>query len=437
MTNSKGKKLGHKILENKAGEVRLEIEVSKETLNSVAKIVVEELGKEVKISGFRPGKAPMNLVEKEIGKDRFWAEVTDKAIPEAYFEAVVAEKLATVSQPQIQVTKFVPGEQLVFEAIVAILPEIKDFKYKDLNIKEKTEKISDKEKADALEGLLKRYTEEKEVDRVAKKDDKVEIDFEGTIKGLPFDGGSSKNHPLILGSGMMIEGFEDKIIGHKAGEEFDFDISFPKDYHAGNLAGQKTNFKITLHKVLEMVVPEPSDDWAKKLGFETLLKLKGELEKQLDFEKSLEQRRLTEEEILNKVIEANKIESPSVLVQEETHRMIHEAEHNLSHSGLTMEQFLEMSKKTLMELEEEMKPEAERRVKIGIVLGEVARLEDIKLEDGEVDAEIDKIVATAPEGMSKDDVRAAYEMPDRQKEIGNNLIIRKTMEKLWQLNVAK
>jgi trigger factor len=427
----------HKILENKAGEVKIEIEVPKETLNKIAKIVVEDLGKQVKIAGFRPGKAPMNLVEKEVGKDAFWAEVTDKAIPEAYFEAVVAEKLATISQPQIQITKFVPAEQLVFEATVAIIPEIKDFKYKDLKIKEKAEKISVKDKSDALDGLLKRYTEEQEVERAAKKDDKVEIDFEGTIKGLPFDGGTSKNHPLILGSGMMIEGFEDKIIGHKAGDEFDFDITFPKDYHAGNLAGQKTNFKIKIHKVYEMVVPKASDEWAKKIGFESLAKLQEELEKQLDFEKGLEQRRLTEEEILGKIIEANKIEAPGVLVSEETHRMIHEAEHNLSHSGLTMDQFLEMSKKTLQELEEEMKPEAERRVKIGIVLGEVARIEEVKIEEGDIDAEIDKIVATAPEGMPKEDVKAAYETPDRQKDISNNLIIRKTMDRLWELNVAK
>lgn len=429
--------MSYKITENKGSEIIFEIEVGKDKLSKITDMVLEDLGKSVKIKGFRPGKAPLHIVEKEVGKDKFWAEVVDKAIPESYFEALVAEKISPIGNPAIKVTQFIPGEKIIFEATVAVLPEIKDFKYKDLKIKAKEAKISEKDNADALDGLLTRQNEEKEVERAAKKDDKVEIDFEGTIKGLPFDGGTSKNHPVILGSGMLIPGFEEKVIGHKAGDEFDFDITFPADYHAKNLAGQKTNFKVKLIRVCEIVTPKANDEFAKKNGFETLAKLKEELTKELQFQKDLEQKHLTEEEILAKIIEKNKIDAPNILIEEEVHRMIHEAEHNLSHSGLTMEQFLDMSKKTLSDLESEMKPEAEKRVKIGIVLGEVARLENIKIDDKDIDAEIDRIISISGGESSPEDIRAAYDTPDRRREIGNTLVIHKTMQILWDKNIVK
>jgi trigger factor len=427
----------HKVLEKKQGEVKLELTVEKEALKKATDLVMEELGKNVKISGFRPGKAPQFMVEKEVGKDRFWAEVMDKALPEAFFEAVIAENLVTLTAPQISIKEFIPGEKLVAEAMVAVLPELKDFNYKGLKIKAKKEQVSAEDKKKALEELLKRYSAENKVDRAAKDGDKVEIDFEGTLSGLPFEGGKSLNHPVVLGSGMLIPGFEEKVVGKKAGEEFEFDITFPKDYHAKNLAGQKTHFKVKLNNVYENIPAEANDEFAKKFGVENMAKLKEELEKQLQFEKDLALKRETEEEILAKIIEKNKIEAPETLLAEETHRMIHEAEHNLSHSGLTMEQFLEMSSKTISDLEQEMKPEAERRVKIGIALGEVARQEGIKVEEPEIDAEIDKMVQMAGPEAPIDDLKAAYEAPEQKREIGNSIIIRKAMDSLWKENVVK
>jgi len=427
----------YKILDRKSAEVKLEIEIEKEKLKKVTDMVLEDLSKSVKIDGFRPGKAPLFMVEKEVGKDKFWAEVVDKAVPESFYEAIISEKIITVSQPQIRITQFVPGEKLIFEAVVAVLPEIKDLKYKDLKIKEQKVSVTEEDKKEALEGLLQRYSEEKAVERAAKKSDRVEVDFKGTMKGLPFDGGESKNHPVVLGSGMLVAGFEEKVEGHKKGDEFEFDVTFPKDYHAANLAGEKVHFEVKLNKVSEMIVPEPSDKWAKKVGnFESLAKLKEELEKQIKFEKELAAKRQTEEKMLGKIIETNKLEAPEILVGEEGHRMIHEAEHNLSHSGLTMEKFLEMSKKTLGDLEKEMKPEAEKRVKIGIVLGEIARAENIQIDDKEVDVEIKKMVSVAGPETSKEDLRAAYEEPKKKKELENSIIIKKTLDKLWKYNVV-
>ncbi len=148
--------MGYKVLDNKGSEVKFEIEVDKTKLEKVTQMVLEDLGGSVKVPGFRPGKAPLHVVEKEVGKDKFWAEVVDKAIPESYFEALVAEKISPLGNPQIKVVQFIPGEKILFEATVAVLPELKDFKYKGLKIKPRKEKITEKDKAVALEGLQKK-----------------------------------------------------------------------------------------------------------------------------------------------------------------------------------------------------------------------------------------------------------------------------------------
>jgi trigger factor len=427
----------HKVLEKKQGEVKFEITVEKEKLGKIVELVTEELGKTVKVSGFRPGKAPQFMVEKEIGKDRFWAEVIDRIVPEAYYEAVISEKVMAISQPEIQVKEFVPGEKLVFEAVTAVLPELEDLKYKDFGLKFKVPVVTDKDKKDAFDGLLEKYATEKEVERESKKGDRVEIDFEGTLKGLPFDGGKSQNHPLVIGSDTMIPGFEENLIGKNSGEEFDFDISFPKDYHAKNLAGQKVNFKVKINKVFEKVQAEATDEFAKQFGLKDVRELRVELEKELTLQKELAEKQKVESDIIETIVKKNKVEAPDILVREELHRMVHEAEHNLSHSGLTLDKFLEMSKKTLDELHEEMKPEAVRRVQVGIVIGEVTKLEKIQTEESDIDAEIEKIMATATPGVNPEDLKAAYDNPERRREIGNNLLIRKTIDQLWKLNVQK
>ncbi len=429
--------MSYKILEQKASEIKIEITIEAEKLKKVTELVTAELSQTVKIDGFRPGKAPQLVIEKEVGKDRFWAEVMDKAIPEAFYEVVVKQKLVTISQPKVEVKSFVPGQSLIFVATVAVLPEMKDLKYKGLKIKETKTALKDVEVEKALEELAKRMTKEVAVERAAKEGDKAEIDFEGSLKGLPFDGGTSKNHPVVLGSKTLVPGFEEKLADHKAGENFDIKVKFPADYHAGNLAGQNIDFKIKMNSVLELQVPAIDEELAKNYGFADLAKMREEVKKEMNFQKELEEKRKTEDKIIAAIIEKNKIEAPEILVEEQTHQMIHEAEHNLSHSGLTMEKYLEMSKKSLAEIEAEMKPEAERRVKVGVVFGEIAKLEKIEVTEAEINTEIDKMIGFSDPSVNKDDLKAAYETPEKRREIGNNIIIKKTVDKLWEYNIVK
>ncbi len=425
----------HKVIEKKSNEIKFEITVDEKKLKAVTKLVSEELSKELNIDGFRPGKAPQFVVEKEVGKDQFWSKVIDKIVPEAYFEAILAEKVSAISQPKIRIKELVPGERLVFESETAILPQLKNLEYKNQKLKFKAQPVTEKEKKAALEGLAEKYSEEKEVSRKAKKGDKVEVDFNGTIKGIPFDGGSSKNHPIVLGSNIMMPGFEEKIINRSPGEEFSFNLTFPEDYHVKNLAGKRATFKVKLNKVFERIKPKIDDNFAKKINLKGLDELKEKINSELSIQKKLTEKRRLEEKIVEEVIRKNKIEAPKILLDEEIHRMVHEAEHNLSKSGLTMEKFLEMSNKTMEELHKDMEPEAKKRVQIGIALGEIARSEKIEVKENDINREIEKIVATATPGTNIEDLKAAYETPERRREIGNSLVIRRTVDRLWKYNV--
>lgn len=429
--------MSYKILKKTDSEITFEIVVGESKLKKIVEIVVSDLGKTVNVPGFRPGKAPQFLIEKEVGQDKFWSEVINKAVPESYYEALVAEKINPISQPQIKIKEMIPNQKIVFEAKVAVLPEFKDFKYKDLDFKHQKQKATPKELEDALKGFCQKYSEEKEVKRASKKGDRVEIDFKGTINGLPFDGGESKNHPLVLGSQVMVPGFEEKIIGHKTGEKFKFSITFPKDYHAKNLAGKKVDFEVKINKVFERIVPKPDDSFAKKVGFKSAQDLKKELKKELDFQKDLAKRREIEEKIIEKIIEKNKINAPEPLVEEEIHRMFHEAEHNLSRSGLTLDRFLKDNQKTLDDLHQEMRPEAEKRVKIGIVFGEIAKNENIKVSEEEINQEIEKIVDSADPSIDKNDLKTAFDSPEKRREIANSILIKKSLEKIWKYNVKE
>ncbi len=233
----------------------------------------------------------------------------------------------------------------------------------------------------------------------------------------------------------MIPGFEEALVGHKAGDDFDFDITFPADYQAENLAGQKVNFKIKMKQIYEKVLPKADDEFAKQFGLKTIAELQTELARELELQKELAEKQKVETEIVEKIVSKNKIEAPELLVKEELHRMVHEAEHNLSHSGMTMDQFLEMSKKTLEDIHTEMQPEAKRRVQVGMVIGEVTKLLGLRVEEADIDAEIEKILATATPEVSPEDLKAAYDSPERRREIGNNILIRRTLDELWKLNV--
>ncbi len=417
-------------------KIKLTIDLKEAELRPHIEKVYKELAKNLKIAGFRPGKAPQFVVEKEVGQDKFYAEVLDSVLPEAYYNAITKEKLVTVNRPEIKVTKYAPTGGLTFEAEVEILPEFTLPDYKKIKVAKKDIKVSAKDIETSIKELQERYAEFKEVSRKAKKDDRAEIDFEGTQKGAAVEGAKGEKYPITIGAGMFIPGFEENLIGMSKGEEKTFDVTFPKDYHESKLQEQKVTFKVKMISISEKTVPEVNDDFAKKFGiFKNVEEMKKGVEKNLQEVKDMEEKRRLEEEIMTKISEEIKVELPEALIHQEIHRMWHDAEANLQQSGITMERYLEMSKKTREEVEKEMHPDAEKRVKYGLILSKIAEDEKIKATEKEIEVEKAMILASA--GENAEEVKKRLAEHEVEHQIENGIVSKKTVDKLFEYCVKK
>jgi len=412
-------------------KVKLTVDLTETELKPHIEKVYKDLAKNLKIAGFRPGKAPQFVVEKEVGQDKFYAEVLDSTLPEAYYATITQEKMITISRPEIKVTKFVPTGGLTFEAEVEILPEFTLSDYKKIKVSKKEVKVTNKDIQDELSGLQERYADFKEVSRKAKKDDKAEINFEGVKEGVPVQGAKGEKYPITIGAGMFVPGFEENLIGMSKGEEKTFDVTFPKDYHDAKLQGQKVTFKVNMVSIAEKVLPEINDEFAKQFGiFKNVDELKDGVEKNLQEVKDMEEKRRLEEEIMKKIADMVKIELPEALVNQEIHRMWHDAEANLSQSGVTMDRYMEMMKKSRKEVENEMKGDAEKRVKIGLILSRVAENEKIKATKEEIEAE--KAVILTSAGENTEEVKKRLAEHEAEHQIENSVVSKKTIDKLFE-----
>ncbi len=410
------------------GKVKLTIEVEAGKIALASDEVYKKLVEAVKIPGFRPGKAPKNLVEKEVGAERFEAEILDILLPQTYYEAVMQEGLEVVGAPEVKMVKFVPSDGLTYEATVETMPEIKIPDLSKISVKREKVVVDKKEVQEVIDDLAKQLQKYEKVERAAKSGDRVEIDFEGFLKGLPFDGGKSQNHPLVLGSGSFIPGFEEQLEGVKAGDEKEIEVTFPKDYHAENLKGEKVTFKVKVHTVEEIILPEITDAFVKEVGpFKDLEALKADIEKQLLFTKETQERHRLEDAILAAIAEKSKFNVPESLVHQEQHRLLHEAENNLMQQGIQMDQYLEMIKKTREDIEEEMKPEAEKRVKVGMLLTQIAKDGKYTATEAEIKKAIDDRIQNYPEAQAEE-ARKYYESHDGKHSLENAIIGNKVLD---------
>lgn len=414
------------------GKIKLTVEVEKELLEKAAENVYKKVAPSVKIAGFRPGKAPRNLIEKEIGQDRFQAEILDEVLPQTYYKAIIQEKLEVAGAPEVKVLKFVPTDGLTYEATVEVMPEIKLPDLSKIKVKNETVKVTDEEINETLKDLTKQFSKPEVVERAAKAGDRVEINFEGFLDGVAFEGGKSENYPLVLGSKQFIPGFEEQLEGMKSTEEKEIKVTFPKEYHAENLAGKEVSFKVKMNQIEEIIMPEVTDELAKMVGpFETLDALKEDIKKELQRTKETQEKKRVEDAILEEMVKGAKFDAPSSLVHQEVHRLMHEAEQNLAYSGLTLDKYLEMTKTTKEKLEEEMKPEAEKRVKVGLLLTEVAKEQKFAASDKEISEAITKKTEYLPEDQKKQ-AEDFYDSHDGRHQVENMIIGQKVIDYLLE-----
>ncbi|MDO8513662.1 MAG: trigger factor [bacterium] len=377
--------------------INLTIEIDKSEMEKYFDQAFDELAPSVSVKGFRPGKAPRNIITNQLGEGRIKAEAVDKALTDTYIKGLKEHDMISVGPPKIDIKSDTDG--LVYSAEADVWPEAKVGDYIKLKVKKPAEEPVKEEEIDRLISYLVRQKSElKDIGRPAKNEDWVLIDFEGKVGGVVQENMVSKNHPVILGSKTLIPGFEEKLEGMKGGDEETFDITFPKDYQEKSIAGKKAEFKVKVHQVKEVIKPEVTDIFAKDFGHNSVAELRKAISESLKKEKEVQRKQLTENMVLDKLLTVAKMELPDALVEQDLDRIFHNLEHEAKNYGLTLEQYLLSMKKTQEELRKEWRGQAERNVKIGVALSEVVKREGMDSKDEKV---TEKVVEKLVEYMTK------------------------------------
>lgn len=393
---------------------------------------LERLARDIKIPGFRNGKAPANVVEQHVDPNDLASHTLDLAVRRAIPQLFDGAGVTPVSIPHVDVKKYVPGEMAEIVVTADILPEVKMGKYDKLKSVFEERVVSDEDVKDVLDRIAESYAEPSVVKRAAKKGDEVIIDFTGKKDDVAFEGGSAKDYHLRLGSGQFIPGFEDGIVGHEVGDKFDLKITFPKDYANKDLAGAPAVFEILVKQVSEVKTPKIDDDLAKKSGaFETLKELKEDIRKNLEAQANHEAEEKYKDDLLNELVDESKTEAPASLVDEQCGRIKEDMLRNLESRGFTIEDYLKKNEQKQEDWEREVRENAERRVMSSII---VQRLSDeLKIEVS--DEDLNKQVVEM-QHVYKNDKGATEQLQDPQviNSIRNRMRINMTMDKLVELN---
>ena len=418
----------------KISEVKVEItfDLNKDDLKNYKQIALYELGKDLKVDGFRKGKVPINVVEKNVKKELLIDTTIDIAIKSAIIDCSMKENLQVISKPEVDIMEFDFEKGMKFIATIELLPEPKLVDFTKIKVKEEKVEVKDSEVNDILKRFASSMAEKKEVKRAAKLSDEVIIDFTGIKDGVEFEGGKAKDYPLVLGSNSFIPGFEDAIVGMKAGESKDIDLTFPKNYHAKDLKGAKVTFKVTVNSVKEVKDAKIDDELAKRAGadFKTLDDLKADIKLNIKQNKERQAKDKFTDEVLKQLVEKSEIELPEVLISEQVDAVTTEVKQNLAYQGLSEEKYLEENKLTREEwIEKEIRPIAVSRAKLGVALSQVAKDLKTEVSDQDVDKEIKKLSLQYQGPEFKERLAS----PEIRNDLKNRLIINKAVDELVAL----
>lgn len=415
-------------------KVELTITLDATALADAEKVALVKLSQTVKVPGFRKGKVPASVAAKHVDQQALQEQLLDDAISKAVAEAFMAEKIQALDRPAVDIKKYVPGDLLEFTAEVDVLPPVTLGDYKKLSVKAEKTAVKAADIDDVIERMRQGFAEKKDVERAAKDGDETVIDFVGKKDDVPFDGGTGTDYTLKLGSGQFIPGFEEGIVGHKAGETFDLELEFPADYHAKELAGQKVVFTTTLKKVVELVLPKVDDELAKKAGdFKTIQDLKDDIKREIETQKEREANDKLKDDLINALIEKSTVPAPEVLVADQMRSIEQDFSQNLMYRGLDLHTYLDANgfKDEDDWREKEVKPTAIKRTQAGLVLNELSKAENISATDAEIDEHVEvhkRQYANNPEVLKQ------FETAEVRRDIANHYITEKTIERLVTLN---
>ncbi len=377
-------------------EVKLSFEVEAAKFEEAIQKVYAKSAKYFNIPGFRKGKAPYKIVEKQYGAEIFYEDAFNEVVPEIYEKELTDAGIIAVSRPNIDITQMEKGKDLIFTAVVQTKPEVTLGKYKGIELKKIEYTVEDEDINHELGHMQERNARLVNVeDRSVESGDTTVIDFEGFVDNVPFEGGKAEGHELVIGSNTFIPGFEDQIIGMNIDEEKDINVTFPEEYFSKELAGKEATFKVKLHEIKKKELPELDDEFAKDVSeFDTLDELKKSIKEKLEAENTSKAKYETEEEAIKTVCDDVKVEIPSGMVETETDNMIKEIEQRLMYQGLNLEQYLQMMNKTESDMRKELEEQATRQVKVRLVLEAIIKEEKIEATEEEVNTKLEEMANT-------------------------------------------
>ena len=372
---------------------KLTIEVSAEDLEKAMQNAYQKAKGRITIPGFRKGKAPRKMIEQMYGKGIFLEDAVNALIPEHYSKAMGESELEIVSQPKIDLVQAEPGKELIFTAEVAVKPEVTLGEYKGVEVPKSDVTVTDED----VEAEVKKEQEKNSrtitvEDRAAQLNDTVTIDFEGSVDGVAFDGGTATEYPLTLGSNTFIPGFEEQLVGTNVGDNVDVKVTFPEEYQAKELAGKEAVFKCAVKKIEAKELPELDDDFAKDVSeFDTLAEYKEHVKTNLEERKANEAKRAKEDAAVDKIIENAQMELPDAMVETQCQQMLDDFGRRMQSQGLSMDQYFQFTGMTAEKMMEDMKPQAVKRIQTRLVLEKIAEVENIQPTEEEVNEEISKM----------------------------------------------
>ncbi len=375
-------------------DVKFTIEFSAEEFENAQIKAYQQNKDKFQIDGFRKGKAPRSIIEKRYGEGVFFEDAIDELFRENYGKALAELELEVIDSPRAEFGKIAKGEGFTTTITVACYPIVDVKDYKGVEIDKVVQEVKDEDVDKEIEALQKRNARMVLVERPAKEGDTVLIDYSGFVGDEQFDGGTAERQELKLGSGMFIPGFEEQLIGATPGEKKDVTVTFPEEYHAEDLAGKEAVFHCLVHEIKEEQLPELDDEFAKDVSeFDTLEELKNSTRERLEkYAKASEERQM-QDAALAKVVEANEVEIPSIMVEDEIDRMIQELDQQLRYQGLSVDQYIEFVGKDAKAFRDELRPDAERQVKTRMLLNGIAEAEKIEVSQEELEKELEDMAA--------------------------------------------
>jgi len=415
----------YKKIENAKAELTCTLDG--DTWSSAQKTAFNKLARKVEIKGFRKGQAPKNLVEKYINHNEILIEAAEALAQDALNKAVDEHSVTLIERPELKIDE-INDEKCVLTFVCPVLPDVTLGDYKKLEYKLDEVKVEDKEIDDQIADLLDRKADlELKEDGAVEEGDTTVIDFEGFVDGVAFDGGKGENYDLVIGSHAFIPGFEEQLIGMKAEETKDIDVTFPDNYQAENLKGKAAKFTVTVHEIKKKVLPELNDEFVKELKYDnvnTVEELRNYTKENISKRKEDDAKNRAESDLMDKIADITEVEIPEVMVKSELDSMIQNYEARMMQQGISLAQFMKITGQTMDQLRESMKDDAKKRIKINLALSEIAKLENVEVNDEDLNNEFKKM--SEMYGMSEEEVRK-YVPEDTLKD---DLKLQKTLDLL-------